>query len=122
MMRRKTQPDQAALHNLAKNMRDRRRSLGLTQEQLAENSGLSTNYVARLEVADRTPSFGVLIALSGALGVHVHELLAGDAERPWLSSAQEIARIMEGLNEENSQFVLGQLQATVSHLKSLQKR
>lgn len=100
-------------------MRGRRRSLGITQEQLAEKSGLSTNYVARLEISDKTPSFATLVSLSRALGVQVWELLAGDAERPWLSSAQEIVRVMETLNEADCQFILKQIQTTADHLKSL---
>jgi transcriptional regulator with XRE-family HTH domain len=119
-MRRKPKSTQL-LDNLAKHMRDRRRALGITQEQLAEKSGLSTNYIARLEIADKTPSFATLILLSEALEVEVSELLAGDKERPWISDAEEIARIMESLTERDSQFVLNQVQAIVSYLKSLRK-
>ncbi|MCE5313987.1 MAG: helix-turn-helix transcriptional regulator [Armatimonadota bacterium] len=121
MMRRKTTKRNHLLNNLAKHMRDRRRALGITQEQLAEKSGLSTNYVARLEIADKTPSFATLIALSEALQVDASELLAGDCNRPWIGDAQEIARIMESLNERDSQFVLNQVQNTVEYLKSLRK-
>ena len=106
------------LDNLAKHMRDRRRTLGLTQEQLAEKSGLSANYVARLEIADKTPSVGTVIVLSEALGVELSELLAGDQEPTWLEDAQEIARIMESLDAHDSRFVLRQVQAIVDHLKS----
>ncbi len=104
--------------NLAKHMRDRRRALGITQEQLAEKSGLSTNYVARLEIADKTPSVGTLIVLSEALGVEVSELLAGDKERPWQADAEEIARIMESLDARDSRFIVKQVQAIADHLKS----
>lgn len=120
-MRRKAEPD-AALDNLARNMRDRRRSLGITQEQLAEAAGLSTNYVARLEIVDSVPSFATLASLAKALDVKVYELLSGDAEQPWLGPAREIARVMEGLNAQDSRFVLDQLQSTVGYLKSIRDR
>jgi transcriptional regulator with XRE-family HTH domain len=120
-MRRRIEKHNQLLYNLGKRMHDRRRSLGITQEQLAEKSGLSTNYIARLEIGDKAPSFGTLIALSAALEIEASELLAGDKEEPWLGDAKEIARIMESLNKQDCQFVLNQVQTIVDYLKSLRK-
>ena len=38
---------------IAKRIRERRRTLGLTQEKLAERAGLSVNYLAQLEISDK---------------------------------------------------------------------
>jgi ribosome-binding protein aMBF1 (putative translation factor) len=53
-MMKQTKRLERQLETLATRIRNRRRTLGLIQEQLAEKSGLSANYIARLEIADKT--------------------------------------------------------------------
>jgi len=52
MMRRQQRIDRL-LKTVATRMRERRKSLGLTQEQLAEQSGLSANHIAKPEIGLR---------------------------------------------------------------------
>lgn len=52
-----------------------RRDKGLTQEQLAEISGLSQQYISGLEQGRRNPTVVTLYELSTALGVSYLELL-----------------------------------------------
>jgi len=49
---------------------------GLTQERLAELTGISTNFVSELERGLKAPGLVVIVRLSKALEVSVHELLA----------------------------------------------
>jgi transcriptional regulator with XRE-family HTH domain len=61
---------------LARQIRTRRKTIGLTQEQLAKRMHVSRNYVARLEMGDRkNPSLAILKRLAKALGVPVTALL-----------------------------------------------
>lgn len=55
-----------------------RASLGLTQEQLAERSGLSQQYLSGLERGKRNPTILTLYELAVALNVEPIELLSAD--------------------------------------------
>jgi transcriptional regulator with XRE-family HTH domain len=52
-----------------------RREKGLTQEQLAEKSGLSQQYISGLEQGKRNPTIVTLFEVATALGVGHLELL-----------------------------------------------
>ena len=51
-----------------------RESAGLTQEQLAERSGLPQSHISRLERGHHSPSFVTLERIALALGIDVSEL------------------------------------------------
>lgn len=49
---------------------------GLSQERVAELTGLSTNFVGEMERGLKAPGLVVIVRLARALGVSVQELLA----------------------------------------------
>lgn len=53
-----------------------RRASGLSQEALAEATGLSANFVGEMERGLKAPGLGVIVRLARALDVSVHDLLA----------------------------------------------
>ena len=53
-----------------------RREKGLSQERLAELTGLSANFVGEMERGLKAPGLGVIVRLARALETSVHELLA----------------------------------------------
>jgi len=55
-----------------------RAAAGLTQEQLAERSGFSQQYISRLEQGRRNPTVVTLYELATALGVSHVELVRPD--------------------------------------------
>ena len=55
-----------------------RRAAGLTQEQLAERTGLSQQYLSGLERGSRNPTVVTLYEISQALGVSHVELVEPD--------------------------------------------
>ncbi len=59
---------------LAKNVANFRRKEGLSQEQLAESSKISTRYLSRIESGSANPTSKVLIRLSESLGVEIGDL------------------------------------------------
>jgi len=61
---------------LAYNMRENRRVLGLTQAKLAEKTGLSTQYIAMIELSRKFPSPEKLEKLAQALEVDTPELFS----------------------------------------------
>ena len=52
-----------------------RREKGLSQEQLAELTGLSTNFVGEMERGLKAPGLTVIVRLARALDTTVQELL-----------------------------------------------
>lgn len=55
-------------------LRQRRRALGLTQEELASRSGLTTGTIRRTERGSTQPHRGSLVLLCGALGLAADDL------------------------------------------------
>lgn len=60
------------------NLRRLRRTGGLTQEQLAEATGLDRSYVSLLENAHCNVSLDNICKIAAVLGVEPHELLLGE--------------------------------------------
>ena len=61
---------------LARNLKENRRRLGITQPELAERAGISTQYLAMIEIARKFPTADILERLSAALGINPHELFS----------------------------------------------
>jgi len=61
---------------LAQNLKKHRKRLGITQPELAEKAGLSTNYIGMIEVARNFPTADVLERLAAALGIKSNELFS----------------------------------------------
>lgn len=105
---------------LANHMRDRRRHLGLTQEGLAEVTGLSTNYIARIELGLKTPSLSTTIRLANALGMEVSDILAAE-DAKWMNEAQELAFALRSLPYAEAQYLVGQFRTMMEHTRGLLK-
>jgi transcriptional regulator with XRE-family HTH domain len=61
---------------LAKNLKENRRKLGITQPKLAERANLSTHYLGMIEIARKFPTADVLERLASALEVAPSELFS----------------------------------------------
>jgi transcriptional regulator with XRE-family HTH domain len=57
--------------------RARRRALGLTQDELAQELGVTHQHISRIEGEQAAPSLDLLVKLSGRLGVSADHLLTG---------------------------------------------
>ena len=58
----------------AQNLKENRKRYGLSQEKLAEKAGVSTHYIAVIELAKNFPAADVIERLAGALDIEVNEL------------------------------------------------
>ena len=74
-------PDLALLHALAAELKARRSTLGIPQEELAHRAGLSRTFIGRLEISATQPSLTALFALARALEVTPEVLIASVAVR-----------------------------------------
>ncbi len=60
--------------NLGKNIKNRRKFLNLTQQDLADRLEMSLNFVGKIEVAFSKPSLDTLIEIAKALDTTVSDL------------------------------------------------
>jgi len=86
---------------LAINIKENRRKCGFSQEKLAEKAGISTPFLAMIEVSRKFPTPDVLDRLAGALNIKTWQLFAvplspGEAmERLQQSIVQNINKVVE---------------------------
>jgi transcriptional regulator with XRE-family HTH domain len=66
---------------VARNVKRIRQDRGLTQEELAERSGFSQQYISGLEQGRRNPTIVSIYELATALGVSHMELVRPTEER-----------------------------------------
>jgi len=57
-------------------IRDRRKSLGFSQEELAFKSGLHRTYISQIERGLKSPTVDTLFKLCKSLGARTSELIA----------------------------------------------
>jgi transcriptional regulator with XRE-family HTH domain len=85
---------------LAGNIKENRRKCGFSQEKLAEKAGISTPFVAMIEVSRKFPTPDVLERIAGALNIKTHQLFAVPAspeesmERLHESIVNDIERVV----------------------------
>jgi transcriptional regulator with XRE-family HTH domain len=60
----------------ARNLRSRRQAAGLSQEQLADRTGLHPTEISRLERAVREPRLGTMLKLARGLDIGIENLVA----------------------------------------------
>lgn len=68
--------DSQVLREFGSRVRDRRRGRGLSQEGLAERSGLHRTYIGSVERGERNISLVNILVLADALEIEAGELVA----------------------------------------------
>jgi transcriptional regulator with XRE-family HTH domain len=64
--------------SLGRRIKERRKTLGLTQQQLAESLGVTPQHISVIEQDKRTPSLSSLARMAEQLGVTVDFLVVGN--------------------------------------------
>jgi transcriptional regulator with XRE-family HTH domain len=85
---------------LASNIKENRRKCGFSQEKLAEKAGISTPFVAMIEVSRKFPTPDVLDRIAGALSIKTYQLFAVPA-----SPEEELDRLRRDIVNEIKQAV-----------------
>ena len=62
---------------LATNLRRKRKSMKLTQEEFANLCGLHRTYIGAIERGERNITLSTLASIANAIKVHPHELIKG---------------------------------------------
>lgn len=86
------------MNNLGANIRARRHELGITQEQLSNNTGLSINYISRLEVGTaNNVSAKTLSHIAEVLKTSMDKLMHGSTDEAEMGFYQK--KLWQALNE-----------------------
>lgn len=91
------------------NIADIRRKNNLTQEQLAELAGLSTNYIARVERGEIQNFSAInMLRIAATLDVSIDELAEGAHKKEKLKSKphhKELNKLLDQMGHETSELL-----------------
>jgi transcriptional regulator with XRE-family HTH domain len=82
-----------------KNLKKQRENSGLTQEQVAERSGIAHKYFGAIELGYKFPSLQVLEKLAETFGIPAYRLFVDAPQLEGMPSAELIDRYNEYLKE-----------------------
>jgi len=105
--------------HIAERVRDARRRQRLTQAELAEQIGLSTNAVAKLETGLMTPSLPTLVSLANALQLDMNELFSARADgEPESGLDLYLGSLLRGLSVQDKEFLVRTIDALAQYKKT----
>lgn len=88
-----------ARQNFAARLRTIRKQRNLTQEQLAELIGKSTEHISFLERGERSPSFEILVDLANALRVPLVTLLDGELPSSFSTAQERLGYALQSIRQ-----------------------
>lgn len=90
---------------LGKNIRAARRAKRMSQEVLAEASGLSPNYIGSVERGEKTPSLESFINIANALGASADVLLSDLLVSGYTVKGSLLTDRLEKLSNDDRQMI-----------------
>ncbi len=88
-------------------LQELRREKGLTQEQLADRTGVARRTVSRWETGSNLPDLDVLIELSDFYGVQLREILSGERKSEHMNEEMKetVLQVADYSNEEKERLL-----------------
>lgn len=108
--------------SIGQNISKLRRARGMTQEQLADQSGLTTNYLSKIE-RDLAKNFSAknLVRIANTLGVPINELTDNMTKevksKEFKPNQKELIHLLDEMDEQKSEKV----SRLITHLIKLLK-
>ncbi|MDR1973035.1 MAG: helix-turn-helix transcriptional regulator [Treponema sp.] len=96
---------------LAANIKEYRRILGISQEDLAERAGTSTTHIGNIEIGRRFPSTEMLTRIAGALGVDTTELFSKEKAQIITVQTVSLERLYQSILEDFEKVVAARVSA-----------
>ena len=106
------------LESIGKNIRNFRRSKKMRQEDLAEKTGLSTNYIGSLERGEKVPSLETFIEIANVLGVSADMLLYVLLDHGYQVKNSVILDQMQSLSLEDKARIYDVIDVLIQHASS----
>lgn len=104
--------------SIGQNIRNYRLGKLMTQETLAEESGLSKSYIAKVESGQRKIDMGGLDKISAALGIPMEFMLQEESLKrtgTYENYAHPIMELLTGCTEQEQEIIFD----TICHLKTV---
>ena len=105
------------LESIGRNIRQYRLKKKLRQEDLAEQTGLSTNYVGALERGEKIPSLETLITIINTLGVSSDMILADVIDFGYVVKDSLLAEKLDTLEAEDRKKIYDVIDTMVRNSK-----
>lgn len=102
--------------SIGKNIRKYRNEKNMRQEDLAEKTGLSTNYIGMIERSEKIPSLETFITIANVLGVTSDMLMYGVIGKSMGSVDVSLPYKIEAMPKEKQQIVYNVLNALIESL------
>lgn len=103
--------------DIGKNIRDYRKKYHLTQEKLADLSGLSPNFISRVErTNDQNVSLKTLVKLADALNITVSDLVKGVNSPAESNLVDELTLRLQHLDDSTREDVTKAFLDIVKHI------
>ncbi len=95
------------LVKIGKFLQELRKEKGLTQEQLAEQTGVARRTVSRWETGSNMPDLDILIELADFYGTDLREILNGERKSEQMNEELEktVLQVADYSNEEKSRLM-----------------
>ena len=96
---------------LATNIKEYRRKLGMTQEELAEKANVSTHYIAMIETCKKYPKPEMLEHIAKTLDIEPYKLFSvvSDPNEPLQQLYQKITTDMKHIVDEAVEKVINSI-------------
>lgn len=91
---------------IAKRIKEARKLSGLTQEQLAEKIGISTNAVAKLENNLMTASLQTLVNIVNILNMDMNTLFLQNPNNSQSNLGEYLINYIHGLSTKDKEFLI----------------
>lgn len=85
---------------LGRRVRQQRAMCGLTQEELAEKSGISCSFVGHIERGEKKFSIGTLVALCNAMMISPNYLLQDSLDQTVLNDSVDVGQQNKALFDD----------------------
>lgn len=102
---------------IGKRVREKRREMQYSQEQLGWETDLSPTYISHIETGKRKPSLGSLISISNVLGITLDELLSGNQIHNPTDYQTDIDELMQDCSQEEKRFIYELLRSSKDILR-----
>lgn len=103
------------LSTIGKNIRNVRKAKKMRQEDLAERTGLSVNYIGNVERGEKIPSLETFLNIINALGVTSDIVLADVLDAGYVIRASILSDKMEKLPQEERQRIFDVIETLMRH-------
>ena len=101
--------------SIGRNIRKFRLERKLRQEDLAEKTGLSVNYIGMIERGEKMPALDTFIGILNALGVSADMVLADVVDTGYVIKSSMLAEKLNALSPDDRQKIYDVIETMIRH-------